>query len=119
MNYSAMNRVLIVIASSAGASARDGVDAALAAIAYEHPVAVLLIGDGVGLAIPHQRPEQHGLPDLTRALAALIHHGVEAIWVSQNCLSLRGIADIAIVARRLEAKEIPVVISEFRHVIRF
>jgi tRNA 2-thiouridine synthesizing protein C len=114
-----MNRVLIVIASAAGASARDGVDAALAAIAYEHQVAVLLIGDGVGLAIRHQQPERHGVPDLTRALAALIHHGVDAIWVSQNCLNVRGIVEIAIVARRLEAKEIPVVISEYSHVLRF
>lgn len=114
-----MNSVLIVIASGLGASARDGIDAALAAIAYEHRVSVLLIGDGVSLLAPNQSPDCHGLPDLARALAALVHHGVEAVAASAECLRERGITTTAVDAAALFRADIAALVCGHRHVQRF
>lgn len=114
-----MNSLLVVIASALGASARGGIDAALAALAYEHPVSILLVGDGVSLLAKDQQPEQHGLADLARGLAALLHHGALEIGVSAPCLQQRGITATAVAARLLDPEALSAWISEFRHVHRF
>jgi sulfur relay (sulfurtransferase) DsrF/TusC family protein len=114
-----MSPVLIVIASGLGAAARDGIDAALAAIAYEHRVAVLLTGDAVALLTPHQAPERHGLPDLARGLAALLHHGIESLSVSADCLRDRGITSTTVEAAALSRAGIAALIAGHRHVQRF
>lgn len=114
-----MSSVLIVIASGLGASARDAIDAALAAIAYEHRVSVLLIGDGVSLLAPNQAPDRHGLPDLARGLAALLHHGAETLAASAQCLRERGITATAVAAAALTRADIANLIAGHRHVQRF
>ncbi len=114
-----MTAVLVIIASAGGMSARDGIDAALAAIAYEHSVSVLLIADGVCLLSAQHRPEMQGLPDLARGLAALLHHGAATIAASSECMRVREIFDVAVAVQRLGANELSVLISGHRHVQRF
>ena len=114
-----MSRVLVIFASPPGSSARDGIDAALAALAYDHSVSVMLVGNGVCLVAPGQQPQLHGVPDLARGLAALIHHGVDEVLVSAACLRVRGIAVSGVAVRALESAELVALIAEHRHVICF
>jgi sulfur relay (sulfurtransferase) DsrF/TusC family protein len=110
--------VLVVITAAAGARARDGLDAALAALAFEHRLSLLLLGDGVSALAPDQRPAAHGQADIGRGVAALAHHGAEAIAADAAALAARGIAAPAGV-RVLGADEIAPWIAEHRHVFRF
>lgn len=114
-----MSRMLIVIASGLGSSVRDAIDAALAAIAYEHRVSVLLIGDGVTLLAPNSEPDRHGLADLARGLAAVLHHGAEVVAASAQCLRERGITETAVEAAALPSADIAALIAGHRHVQRF
>jgi sulfur relay (sulfurtransferase) DsrF/TusC family protein len=114
-----MTGVLVVIASAGGMSSRDGIDAALAAIAYEHSVSVLLIADGVCLLSALHKPDAQGLPDLARGLDALLHHGAVAIAASSECMRVRGISNPAVAVQRLGADGLSALIAGHRHVQRF
>lgn len=114
-----MRRVLVILASPPGSSARDGIDAALAAVAYDHPVSVMLVGDGVSLVVPSQQPQLHGQPDLLRGLAALVHHGVDEVIASAACLRARGVGETGIALRALESPQLAACIAEYRHVLSF
>jgi sulfur relay (sulfurtransferase) DsrF/TusC family protein len=114
-----MTGLLVIIASGSGMSARDGIDAALAAIAYEHSVSVLLVADGVCLLSAQRRPETQGLPDLARGLAALLHHGAVTIAASSECMRLRGISDSAVAVQGLGTDELSALMAGHRHVQRF
>jgi len=114
-----MSRVLILIASAPGAAARDGVDAALAAIAYGHEVAILLVGDAVTATAGGQSPQRHGVPDLSRALAACLHHGAVALAASAHCLSVRGIVPSLAGLQQMDAGTMSNWIGAHAHVHRF
>lgn len=114
-----MSRVLVVLTSPPGSSARDGIDAALAAVAYDHLVSVMLVGDGVSLVVPGQQSQLYGQPDLLRGLAALIHHGVDEVIASAACLRARGIGETGIALRALESPQLAACFAEYRHVFSF
>ena len=114
-----MSKILVLIADCAGASAREGVDAALAALAYEHVVSVLLVGDGVTLVADQQSPLRHGTADLSRMLAACVHHGVEMLAASEACLDARGIKVTQPAVHRIKSAMLSSLIGDHDHVLRF
>ena len=77
-----MSRVLIVISSFPSARARSGIDAALAAIAFDHEVRLLLIADGIHLLNTVAQGLAHGIPELCKNLSAVLHHGAEELLVA-------------------------------------
>lgn len=77
-------------AAQAGAAARDGIDLALAALAYEHHVSVLFEGDGVGLLACANATAELAW---TRGFAALSLHGVARVGVDAEALARRGLAE--------------------------
>ncbi|MGD9585160.1 MAG: DsrE family protein [Lysobacterales bacterium] len=115
-----MSRILVVFASSAqrGGRTRDGLELALALLAFEHEVGVLFIGDGVGMLVPDQAWGELGLPESGRALAALAHHGAVRVAASAACLAARGIRATGIPVERLEAAALADLVAEFAHVQR-
>jgi tRNA 2-thiouridine synthesizing protein C len=72
--------------------ARDGLDAALAMLAWDHRVRVLFEADGVGLVVAGQDPATAGGKDWTRAFRALALHGVDAIGIDADALAERGLS---------------------------
>jgi tRNA 2-thiouridine synthesizing protein C len=70
--------------------ARDGLDAALAALAFEHELDVLFVGDGVSLlrdaaqSAPLQR-------DWTPGLRALPRHGARRLGADRDALAAHGL----------------------------
>lgn len=76
----------------AGPLAREALDVALAGGAFELPVAVLFVDDGVFQLQTGQHPELIQRKDLGANLQALPIFGVEALYVSQSSLAARGLA---------------------------
>lgn len=76
---------------AAGQVAKEGLDALLAAAAFEQPLYAIFIGDGVYQLLDHCQPAQLGLPALNKQLAALPLYGVEALYVHQGSAQARGL----------------------------
>ncbi len=72
--------------------ARDGLDATLAMLAWDHCVRVLFEADGVGLIVASQDPAAAGAREWTRGFRALALHGVEAVGIDAEALALRGLS---------------------------
>jgi tRNA 2-thiouridine synthesizing protein C len=86
-----MARILVLFRHAAldRGRGRDGLDAALAALAFEHAVDVLFVGAGVSLL----RDVAQGAPlqrDWTPGLRALPRHGVERLGVDAEALTSLG-----------------------------
>ena len=115
-----MSRVLLVFSAPAQrlGRSRDGLDLALALLAFEHEVGVLFIGEGACLLAPGQDWAGIGLPETGRSLAALAHHGAVRVAASAACLAARGITDTEIAVERLDARELAEFVAGFAHVQR-
>jgi tRNA 2-thiouridine synthesizing protein C len=85
--------VLVVLRADPHASLRaiEARDFALAALAFEQRVSLLLMGEGVGLLRPGQDPAGIGREDLLPGLRALLHHGLERLAVVSEDLAERGL----------------------------
>lgn len=116
-----MSRILIVFTSAAfqGGRARDGLDAALAAISFDHDVGILFIHNGVNLLVSATEPKPFGLPDPGRGLGALIHHGAQTLAASVFCLQARGIEQTSIAVERLNTTALRKFIASYEHVHSF
>lgn len=113
-----MRAVLLIFSSAPwrGGRARDGLDLALALLAFDHPVSVLFVEDGVQLLVPGQSPGRSGLAEVARGLHALSHHGAKAMVASSDCLRGRGIAATDLAVECMEAVALGRFIKGFAHV---
>lgn len=86
-----MARVLLVFSQGPdpGGASREGLDAGLAALAFDHRLAVLFEGPGVALLRP-VHPAGDGLPDWRRGLRTLPLHGAAAVGVDADALAAHG-----------------------------
>lgn len=85
-----MNRSMLIVFRSAPYSdslARAGLDMALAAAAFEQPVSVLFIGEGVLQLLPAQDTNDLGTRNLGKTLASLPLYGVETLYVDASSLA--------------------------------
>ena len=85
--------LLVVLRADPHASlhAVEARDFALAALAFEQRVSLLLMGDGVGLLRPGQDPAGIAREDLLPGLRALLHHGLDRVVVVSEDLAERGL----------------------------
>lgn len=89
-----MARSLLILcrqAPWAGLAAREALDIALAGGAFELPVALAFIDDGVFQLAPGQQPALLDQKDLSANLKALPLFGIEALYACQASLAARGI----------------------------
>ncbi|MCP8465886.1 sulfurtransferase complex subunit TusC [Pseudomonas sp. ZM23] len=89
-----MARSLLIIsrhAPWAGPAAREALDIALAGGAFDLPISMLFLDDGVFQLAPDQRPQTLEQKDLQANLQALPLFGVDALYVSQRSLGERGL----------------------------
>lgn len=90
-----MAKSLLIISRQApwaGPAAREALDIALAGGAFDLPISMLFLDDGVFQLAPDQRPATLEQKDLQANLQALPLFGVEALYASQRSLTERGLA---------------------------
>ena len=75
-----------------GCGLRESLDMLMTVAAFDQPVRVLFLDDGVFALKSGQRPEVLGLKPVLPLFAALDIYGVEGLWVEQESLAQRGLS---------------------------
>lgn len=91
-----MAKSLLIICRQApwsGISAREALDLALTAGAFELPIALLFLDDGVFQLLDQQQPQLLEQKDLSANLQALPLFGIEALYAAQSSLEARGLTE--------------------------
>lgn len=89
-----MSQSLLIISRQApwsGPGAREALDIALAGGAFDLPIGMLFLDDGVFQLSPAQQPANLQQKDLSANLQALPMFGVEALYAAQRSLQERGL----------------------------
>ncbi|WP_079227316.1 sulfurtransferase complex subunit TusC [Pseudomonas putida] len=90
-----MAKSMLIISRQApwnGPSAREALDIALAGGAFDLPLAMLFLDDGVFQLAPGQQPAAVQQKNLAANLQALPMFGVEELFACQHSLARRGLA---------------------------
>lgn len=93
-----MSKSLLIVSRQApwsGPGAREALDIALAGGAFDLPIGLLFLDDGVFQLHTAQQPVSLQQKDLCANLQALPMFGVEALYASQRSLEERGLHDQA------------------------
>lgn len=111
-----MRQSMLIIARQApwaGTGARDALDIVLAGAAFELPVSLLFLDDGVLQLVAGQQPGQLQLKNLQANLRALPMFGVEQLYVAARSLAERGLtpAQLALEAECLDDTAIRALIA--------
>ncbi|WP_439888573.1 sulfurtransferase complex subunit TusC [Pseudomonas sp. MBLB4123] len=117
-----MSKSLLIISRQApwaGPSAREALDIALAGGAFDLPIALLFLDDGVFQLIPRQQPKALQQKDLGANLQALPMFGVESLYAAACSLQERGLADqpLALTAEILDDEALKALIDRYDQVI--
>ncbi|HWD34358.1 sulfurtransferase complex subunit TusC [Pseudomonas caricapapayae] len=89
-----MAKSLLIVSRQApwaGPSAREALDIALAGGAFDLPLGMLFLDDGVFQLAPDQQPAQLQQKNLAANLQALPMFGVEELFVAHSSLQERGL----------------------------
>jgi sulfur relay protein TusC/DsrF len=115
--------LLVVLRADPHASLRalEARDFALAALAFEQRVSLLLLGDGVDLLRPGQDARGIGQDDALPGFRALVHHGLERIAVVSDELAKRGLdlGALALPVVPLERAGLPAFLAGHDHCVGF
>lgn len=94
-----MARSMLIITRQSpwsGPTAREALDVVLAGGAFELPLGLLFLDDGVFQLSPAQQPAHLQQKDLTANLQALPMFGVDALFVAKRSLHERGLDETAL-----------------------
>jgi tRNA 2-thiouridine synthesizing protein C len=113
---------LLIISRQApwtGPSAREALDIALAGGAFDLPLGMLFLDDGVFQLAPGQQPAQLQQKNLAANLQALPMFGVEELFVANSSLQERGLAveTLSLPVQVLDDAALAVLIDRFDQVI--
>jgi len=117
-----MARSMLIItrqAPWAGPSAREALDIVLAGGAFELPLGLLFLDDGVFQLAPAQDAAALQQKDLTANLQALPMFGVDALYASARSLDERGLAEagLALAVEVLDDAALGALLNRYDHVI--
>ncbi|QLC72380.1 sulfurtransferase complex subunit TusC [Pseudomonas sp. LPB0260] len=117
-----MSKSLLIISRQApwaGPSAREALDIALAGGAYDLPIALLFLDDGVFQLASAQQPKVLQQKDLGANLQALPMFGIESLYASAPSLRERGLADqaLALPVEALDDEALRALIDRYDQVI--
>jgi tRNA 2-thiouridine synthesizing protein C len=117
-----MAKSLLIISRQApwaGPGAREALDIALAGGAFDLPIAMLFLDDGVFQLQPGQQASAMQQKDLTANLQALPLFGVDDLYASARSLEERGLsaAPLSPAAKALDDAALTVLIAQFDQVI--
>ncbi len=111
--------VVFTAAPYAGSLPRSGLDLTLAAAAFEQPVNVLFIGEGVLQLMPGQDTTELGARNMAKTLASLSLYGVETLYVDAHSLDTFGVARDSLpeYCELLDPAAVRELLSEHHHVV--
>jgi len=117
-----MSKSMLIISRQApwaGPSAREALDIALAGGAFDLPLGLLFLDDGVFQLAAGQQPGALQQKDLSANLQALPLFGVEELFVSSRSLAERGLdeAALALPAERLDDTALTLLLDRFDLVV--
>ena len=117
-----MSKSLLIINRQApwsGPGAREALDIALAGGAFDLPIGLLFLDDGVFQLSGEQQPANLQQKDLSANLQALPMFGVESLYASQRSLDERGLGDYSssLVVELLDDSSISALIGRYNQVI--
>ena len=113
--------ILFRRAPSGHGLARAGYDFALAAAAFEQPVSLLFMDDGVWQLLPEQKPGAIGAKNIASTLDSLPIYDIDSVYAEGESLSARGLApgDLRSGVQLLGAGETGNFIDSFDQVVSF
>jgi tRNA 2-thiouridine synthesizing protein C len=114
-----MSKSLLVISRQApwsGPSAREALDIVLAGGAFDLPIGVLFMDDGVFQLAPHQDANAVQQKDLSANLQALGLFGIDEVFACRHSLGERGLTQPAN-AQSLDSEAISRLIDRYDQVI--
>lgn len=114
-----MSKSLLVISRQApwsGPSAREALDIVLAGGAFDLPIGVLFMDDGVFQLAPHQEAKAVQQKDLSANLQALGLFGIDDVFACSHSLGERGLTQPAN-AQALDSEAISRLIDRYDQVI--
>lgn len=117
-----MPRSMLIITRQSpwsGPSAREALDIVLAGGAFELPLGLLFLDDGVFQLAPAQQAAALQQKDLTANLQALPMFGVDSLFASGRSLSERGLNETALPLQIevLDDVGLSILINRYDHVI--
>ncbi|MFT5578328.1 MAG: tRNA 2-thiouridine synthesizing protein C [Paraglaciecola psychrophila] len=88
--------------------AREAIDIALAAAAFDQPLSLLFSGDGVYQLMKEQNSEAIVSKNLGKVLTALPLYGIDSLYADDSALRLRGleIEDLLLPVQLLDTQKI-------------
>ncbi len=105
-----MKKYLFVLSQAphSGHNVQETLDVILTTAAFDQPVALLLLDDGVFQLKKGQNPELLGLKDTLSVFKALEIYDVDDIYIEVESLHERGLkpADMALAVRELYRKDV-------------
>lgn len=104
-----------------GQAARESLDAILTAAAFETPLAVLFLNDGVYQLLAKQSGERVDAKNLASSLAVLPIYDVEHIYADADALNQRGLAieDLEVPAKSVDIATIKQLFDDYDKVLSF
>lgn len=117
-----MARSMLIISRQSpwsGPSAREALDIVLAGGAFELPLGLLFLDDGVFQLAPCQESAMLQQKDLTANLQALPLFGIDALYVARRSLDERGLSDasLGLPVEVLDDDALRTLINRYDHVI--
>lgn len=117
-----MARSMLIISRQApwsGPSAREALDLVLAGGAFDLPLGLLFLDDGVFQLAPAQHAAALQQKDLTANLQALPMFGVEALYVARSSLLQRGLdaTELTLPVEPLDDSDLSALLNRYDHVI--
>ncbi|SHM79718.1 sulfurtransferase complex subunit TusC [Phytopseudomonas punonensis] len=115
-----MSKSLLIISRQApwnGPGAREALDIALAGGAFDLPIGMLFLDDGVLQLAGAQQSQAVQQKDLTANLQALPMFGVESLYACTQSLALRGMRDTSLEVERLDSDGLRALIDRYDQVI--
>ncbi|MEH6473176.1 MAG: sulfurtransferase complex subunit TusC [Halopseudomonas sp.] len=115
--------ILLVLRHSPYSSqiAREALDAALTAAAFEVPISLLFINDGVYQLLAKQQPDQLQAKNLSKTLSALAMYDIERLYTASHCLELRGLSNDQLIVdvETLDDSGVSALFHQHQHILSF
>ncbi|MBB3168193.1 DsrE family protein [Simiduia aestuariiviva] len=113
---------LLFIFTHAGTTdlrAKEGLDALLAAAAFEQSISVVFMGDGVWTLHSPSNPGALGLPAINKQLPALSLYGIDKLYAISTDISQRHISCALENLCLIDDQQLTALIREASQVLRF
>lgn len=112
--------LLIVRQAPYGSSlARAAIDAALAAAAFDQPVSLLFMGEGILQLLPDQDSSALGVKNLGKLLASLPLYDIDKVYVDAESMQRLGVAQsqLAMPAELLDDAGLRGLLDDNQHLV--